>query len=433
MPYGLGALASHLPYRYRPGIGKTYHKRAGELIQYETLSSDEKQNFIFSRMKNIVDFAYKRVPFYKTYYDSCNFLTGDLKSFDDLKNIPVINKSLLQSYDLEARSTAIDNRYTVNTGGSTGQPLSFYILPDSMGHEWAHMHKVWKKLGYKSNHLKLTFVGRGDFQKAVEYDGVRHQLNVSIYENLEKIAIDLKNSKHLNKVKYLHGYPSAIYEFATYCENHDTELRDCLRKTLKGVFFGSEFPNELWRNMIEKVFCIDSISWYGHTERAVLAYEVRKKYQYKPFQTYGYAESVEIEGESNLVGTTYYNFASPLIRYNTEDQISDLIYQDGIMSRFRVAGGRQGEYIIDMAQKKIPLTGFIYGRHHKLFDFCKYMQVRQTEIGKAEILCVPNGVDLSTIDLSEQFDKGDVNIELNFVVIGQPIKTMSGKVKLLVD
>lgn len=430
IPYRLGVFLARMPYSYRPGIGSTYNRRVQDIAQYESLSLEGKQSFIFSRMKNIVRFAFENVSFYQDHYESCDFHPSQLKGFDDLKEIPIVSKSLLQGYDLEFRSALKENRYIVNTGGSTGQPLSFYILPDSMGHEWAHMHTVWRKFGYKTSDLKLTFVGRGDFKSPVEYDAVRHQLNVSIYEEFERTAWELKKSRCLSKVTFLHGYPSAIYEFALYCEKYDKELRDSLVRTLKGVFFGSEYPTEQWRDKIESVFSVDSVSWYGHTERAVLAYEKYAKYKYVPFQTYGYTE---VDEKHELVGTSYYNFASPLIRYNTEDQISEVEMDGGIMSQFVVSGGRKGEYIVDSENKRIPLTGFIYGRHHKLFDLCKYVQVRQRQMGKAEILCVANDKGLATMDLSKLFDKGDVKIQLSFTLIEQPVKTISGKVKLLID
>src|SRR5690606_8345135 len=145
-----------------------------------------------------------------------------------------------------------------------------------------------------------------------------------------------------------------------------------LSDNLEGVFLGSEYPHAHYRNVIEEVFNVKTISWYGHTERAVLAYEKNEKFKYEPFNTYGFAEAVEIDCDNyQLIGTSYYNFAPPLIRYNTNDIISDVAIEDGILKSFRITKGREGEFVIDRNNKKINLTGLIFGRHHEIFNHSK--------------------------------------------------------------
>src|SRR5690606_2531494 len=121
-----------------------------------------------------------------------------------------------------------------------------------------------------------------------------------------------------------------------------------LSRNLKGVFFGSEYPHSHYRNIIEEVFDVKTISWYGHTERAILAYEKREKFKYDPFLSYGYTEAKKVDDENyELIGTSYYNFASPLIRYNTKDIISDVESDNGILRSFKVTKGREGEFVVD--------------------------------------------------------------------------------------
>src|SRR5699024_9411455 len=101
-----------------------------------------------------------------------------LNSFSDIKSIPIVSKSILQKWDIEDRSTSKPSRYKVNTGGSSGTPFGFYIQPDSIGHEWAHMHTIWGGLDYKPSDLKLVFGGRSDLKKVVEYDVVRNHFAI---------------------------------------------------------------------------------------------------------------------------------------------------------------------------------------------------------------------------------------------------------------
>ncbi|MER2998501.1 hypothetical protein [Pontibacter populi] len=431
IPPHIGTLINKVPYSYRPGLGKIYEKRKAEIETFDTSKDVLKlKEFIFTRMYEITNYAYHNIPFYKEYYDTHNFIPASLRCFGDLQKIPIVNKGILRNYNVEQRSALRKSRYIVNTGGSSGTPFSLYIEPESMGHEWAHMHHIWGKLNYKPSDLKLVFGGRSDLKELVEYDVIRNHFAVDIYASYSDVSKKLKKVLTKYEIKYLHGYPSSIYDFAVYCRDYDTELKEKLSNMLVGAFLGSEYPQPHYRKVIEDTFGVKSISWYGHTERCVLAYEKNAPFVYAPFQTYGFTEAVESDEDHNLVSTNYYNYASPLIRYNTEDIISDLTYEGEILNSFKITKGREGEFVIDKSGKKINLTGLIFGRHHDLFNFSKFIQVKQIEKGKIEINFVSE--TLREEEAERLFDTRNLNFEVKFVKRIEPYRTSSGKINLLV-
>lgn len=431
IPPSIGQIINRIPYTLRPGLSHIYKERREEIKQFERFNLDEKKKFIYSKMGSILNHAYANVPAYKTIYDREGFHPSQFKDFDDIKLIPIINKSILKEFDLDQRSFPRKGRYIVNTGGSSGTPFNLFIEPNSMGHEWAHMHYIWEKLGYKSSDLKIVFGGRSDLSDVVEYDVVRNHFAVDIYADYKLVSQKLKKILQRYKIKYLHGYPSSIYDFALYCEQYDSELHRMLSHSIKGVFLGSEYPHPQYRQIIESVFDTKTISWYGHTERAVLAYEKNKEFNYEPFGTYGFAESLELkENNFNLIATSYYNYASPLIRYNTEDIISNVKSEDGILKSFQVTDGRSGEFVLDKNHKKINLTGLIFGRHHDLFNHSKFIQIKQIDIGKIEIHFVSDNLSLESA--KELFDSSNLNLDLVFVKKSEPVRTSSGKINLLI-
>jgi phenylacetate-CoA ligase len=424
-----------IPFSCRPGIGKIYQQRRREITCFDTLNHLRKQSFIYQRFYNIVNYAYQKVPFYRDFYNKKKFCLESLKSYDDIKRVPVINKDILKQYELDSRSVNIKNRYLVNTGGSSGSPLSFYVSSDFIGTEWAHMHFIWRKLGYDIKDMKLVFAGAGDIGGAgIKYDALRHSFFVDIFQDNRFIARKLKRILKTHKVYYLHGYPSALYEFSLFCRDKDPELCEMLKDQLEGVFLGSEYPMPLYRNTIEGTFEIPSVSWYGHTERCVLAYEKGKPFVYHPFQTYGYAESLDMgaNGVHHLVGTSYYNLASPLIRYDTEDEVNAPSVINGILESFMIRHGRAGQFILDKNAHKIPLTGLIFGRHHKLFDHCMHIQVAQERPGEALVLYVPLEHRSRLNDPASLFDKSNIAMDFTFRRLKAPVKTLSGKINLLI-
>lgn len=431
IPPGAGRLLNRIPYSLRPGIGKIYRERKNEILLFQSYTDQQKKAFILDRIKSIVTYAYKTVPFYQAYYIEKDFHPADLKDFVDISNIPIVEKSILNEWNIEERSSNRSGRYLVNTGGSSGTPFSFYIEPSSMGHEWAHMHHIWEQLGYKPSDLKIVFGGRSDVKDVVDYDVVRNHFAIDIYANYEVVAKKLKKILQKFTVKYLHGYPSSIYDFALYCKNEDPKLQIMLSKTLKGVFLGSEYPHQMYRHNIEEIFNVKTISWYGHTERAILAFERNEKFKYEPFGTYGFTEAVRSDENSYLlICTNYYNYASPLIRYNTNDIVSDIECDEGILSSFRVTKGREGEFILDRKNKNINLTGLIFGRHHEIFNFSKFIQVRQSKPGAIEVHYVSDSLPIEKA--GEFFDKKNLDLDISFIKRDEPVRTKAGKVNLLI-
>lgn len=430
IPFALGKYLSYIPFAYRPGIAFSYRNAKKEILGFEQMDQAQKENYVFKKMEFIVNHAYKTIPFYNDLYSKKGFCPEiHLKSFADIKNIPIIKKSDLLSVSLEDRSYKTAKTMIVNTGGSSGATLSFYVPSLKMGIEWAHLHTIWKKqMRYKIADLKILLVGRSAVKDKVEYDFLRNCLRVDLYSDYNAVFEKLSENYGNCTIKYLRGYPSALYELALFCKSNSNYCNQ-ITKNLKGIILVSEFPKKQQRDVIEAVFKVKTFAFYGHSEGCVIAYE-NEINNYIPMHTYGYCEVEQIDGMAALIGTNFYNTASPLIRYNTEDRIEVTNYNHNLLESFSIQEGRVGEVIIDRNDKIIPLTGLIFGRHHKLFDHCTHIQVKQTKKGHAQILYVPiNGIIAAPQLL---FDTQNIAVDFEFVQIAAPIKTENGKLKLLV-
>ena len=431
LPIWIGQAFSYIPYSIRPMVGSSYRKHLSEINMFDCMTVQEKQSYIYKKVYCIVDNAFHKVDFYKYFYSKNGFNISMLKSFDDIKRIPIVTKQDLLEYSLERRTNMAVDKFLVNTGGSSGYTLSFYVQPSQIGNEWAHIHKMWSLLGFKQSDLQLFMVGRSEVRNGVDYEFARHCISLDIYKPFSETAPLLVKKLENNPCYYLHGYPSVLSAFADYCES-DKRLLALLRGKLRGAFLNSEFPLPMYRDKIEKVFEIPTQSFYGHTERCVMAYESERKLRYIPFQTYGYAEAIPNEDRHfDLVGTSYFNFASPLIRYNTKDIIDNPEYENEILKGFDIFEGRSGQFIEDNNGRQVPLTGLIMGRHHTIFDMVSHIQVTQKEKGKATILYVPiDGKEI--INPEKMFDSSNVDVTFDFKCLLAPIRTVSGKVNLLV-
>lgn len=431
IPYPIGKFLSLVPYSLRPGVGRVYRNRRQDIDRVEALSVPERKSYVFERVKTIAVFAYRNIPFYTDLYRSCGVNPEKFSSFDDLKNIPIITKDDLQSVSLEYRSHPVAGQSLVNTGGSSGKPLDLHICPDNVGHEWAHIHHIWQRLGFSPRDVRIVFAGRSDVTNGVQYDSFRHQFSVDIYAGWEEVANKLMAVYRHTSPRYLHGYPSAIFDFVLWARDVGHPICDILVKYIDGIFLSSEFPSPQLRSDVERVLSCPSVSWYGHTERAVLAYERSEHERYYPFLSYGYAEAAETDMGLSLISTSYYNFASPIIRYDTGDLIRPAVV-DGIMESFSVSLGRNGDYIIDRKGNKVFLTALVFGRHHEIFRFSKSVQVYQKESGLATFFVVLRADFIDSKAVDGLFDLRNVDIDFSVKIVDFPLRTVSGKVPLLV-
>lgn len=422
-PMCLGLQLARIPFSLRLGSSYDSYKKLGQC------ADGIKEDTIFRSMLSIVKHAEKNIPFYKWYYDQHGFSSCCLSGFKDLTKIPILRKETLQSKDFLERIDNTQKGIITNTGGTTGQPLKVMLDSSAYSREWAHMHLIWEQLGYKTSSLKLTVRGINLEGTALQYNAIHNEVQVNAYCEFSDLIDPLYKLLSKHKVEFIHGYPSGIYELLKQLSNHTPELLELLKKNIRGVFLGSEYPAPHFRNFIERILGVPTVSWYGHTEMAVLAGERFTPFVYYPFQSYGYTEASLIKGKYHLIGTTIYNKVSPLIRYDTGDIIEPLTYQNGILESFKVSEGRTGEFVTDGTGRKISLTALIFGRHHKIFEVAEFIQVQQIKDGELTVFVTTQNESLDCIRL---FDSSGMNMNIDFVIVKQPFKTKAGKVNLLV-
>lgn len=419
------SILRYVPFSLR--LGRVYREHRKLIAWHENASKKEKRDFYYINLKSILDYAFNNIPFYKEFYSSKNYNPVSFKKLEDFAEVPILNKEILKEYSLDNRSNDMKGSIISNTGGTSGNPLDFRLDKHCFHREWAYMHKIWASLNYSYLDTKLTFRGRNIGSAPLKYNVVHNEYIVNAYLGLDKVIDSIILLTQNRDISYLHGYPSSIYEFCRFMQSNDLSSRHIFKDKLKGVFFGSEYPAPHYRSLIEKTLKVPTLSWYGHSEFAILASET-SPFIYKPQQTYGFSEAVKCidKHEYSLIGTGYYNQSSPFIRYDTGDLIRPLSENDGILESFEITEGRIGDFIVDANGARISLTALIFGRHHEAFRKADFIQVRSHSPGKAAL--VVTGCDISLAD----FDLTNTAVDFNLEIVSKPFKTISGKLPLLI-
>lgn len=412
VPYPVGRVLARVPFSWR--LGEEYKQTKQLCVESESWSSELKERYAVEHFRKIFKYAREKFPCYRELYERAGVLNLEVNSLADIAKVPQIDKQWTRRHFKEFKGV-----YRLNTGGSSGEPTAFWMDKDCWAREWAHMHTIWERLGYKYTDLKLAIRGKNLGSRPFVYNPVHNEYIINTYLNVRDYAPHLKELFAKRNPQWFHGYPSSIYQFIIECESsfgrHETAM---LFKNVRGLLLSSEYPHP---NLLQKFaeYDLKWVSWYGHSEMAVLAYADEEMVCH-PFITYGLAEVVD----GHLLGTSYHNFDMPLIRYDTGDLV------EAVSDGFKIKEGRSGDFIEDKNGKKIPLTALIFGRHHKAFDVADYIQIGQAERGTATIyVTLKTRVDG---ELERLFDLTNVDIDFQVKAVDAPIRTVAGKLKLRV-
>ena len=155
------------------------------------------------------------------------------------------------------------------------------------------------------------------------------------------------------------------------------------------------------RDFLEQTFGCRIYSWYGHSEKCILAGECEVSQEYHIFPQYGLAEIIDENGRpitepgipGRLLGTSFITFAMPFIRYLTDDWAQwaegDRCQCGRAYKRITKVSGRWNqEVIVGKSGGLIPVAAL--NLHSAIYTKIQQFQFYQDEPGKAILRIVPS-------------------------------------------
>ncbi len=390
-------------------------------------SKTQLEVYQLEKLKQLLEFAYEHSVFYKEEFDRINFNPSSLKSLEDLKQIPIIDKSVLLKENKRIQSNyKFKKLFKAETSGTSGQVLKFFRNEEwdsanraaiFRGYSWYKV-KPWEKNGY--------FWGYNIDKKAARIirflDLLQNRFRIFTYDKKE---IE-KFSKKLKKAKYLSGYSSMIYEVAKVINRLGIN-KDFSLKMVKGT---SEKIYEIYEAEVNKAFGVKMISEYGAAEAGLIAYECPEGHHMHICM-----ENVVVEEEEGeIIVTNLVSYSFPIIRYKLGDIIT-LADKD-----FRCSCGREHPLILDVVGrigKRVLGKKFIYPSLTFYYIFKNLAlndgidlnyQVIQEEKGKVLLRVEQDKPELSSSLLKEvrKYFNNDLDVE---ILWGQELLRYGGKMR----
>ena len=406
---------------YNPIFTKQYR----ELLEADLLSDVELQKKQFNLLKSTCIHAYEHTIFYRKEFDRVHFDPYRFESFEEFSNIvPTIDKNIIiDNYD-EFNSDDISDYYPATTGGSSGTRLQVNNSRETFYRENAFIYHFMYQYGYDYRKSKVLLLAGEESESLCSSSPLYGMIRIS-GRHLNQYNFS-RALRYVNRYKpdYIIAIPSAAYQFCKYLKQSELSLESKIKHT----FFRSENLNPKQRAFIEEVLKCKSSEYYGSTERIALGEELANSEGiplYRFNRLYGYTEIDSADGCS-LVGTGFINPKMPLIRYRTDDTITERL------NGYYMIEGHRNSVLVGKNGESISPEFFCH--LEETFDILEKYQLNQYEQGKALANVVPRR-ELSIEEeckIKKLFEKMAADkIQFDIRVVDDVELTPRGKFKLL--
>ena len=423
-------------------MGSTYWKIKRFIERAQWWEKDTIENWQFQSLKKIVCHAYKNVPGYRILYQEAGIHPDDLHSLSDIKYLPFTTKEMIRDNlaEFTSKNIAKHKLSYVTTSGSSGIPFGFHILKPILSIENAFLHTSWERaqwtLGNITAILQGSFVGSKEC--IYNYNNVRNILSLSGYYLTEEFYEKYVNIILKYKIKFIRAYPSTISQLAHLVLSNS----DAGRLNLKGILFSSENLYDWQQRIILEAFPgVKIFGVYGHMEKVIMAAMCEQSEHYHVWPFYGYTEVLNWQDEESstgeigeLVGTSFWNMATPFIRYRTMDTARKGKWGDRACGRqFQILEnieGRIQDTLISVTGRYIPVPSTSI--HSDIFDNVKQFQFYQDAPGNVlfKIVRKDSYTDQDTEKICSTLkQKLGEDVHLEIIFLQEIPKTPGGKTR----
>lgn len=349
--------------------GNKASKYLNFLEQSQYWSQSEIEEYQNLKLRSLINHAYLNVPFYTDLFNSLNIKPEDIQSKEDLIKIPIITKDDLKRSKGQHLASNMNKKQLVfsSSSGSTGEPFQFYKTKDSESFITAAAIRGWNWMGYNlgDSYAKISMNPRNSMIKKIQ-DFINNSLYLSSTQLIESEFSRIVEEIIKADPEYIRSYPIPIYYLASIIENQQNIYPG---KKLKAInTTGSTLLDEV-REKIEKVFNVKIYDSYS-CEGGAVFYECPTHQYYHPSQEYAIQEFIEDdytkadpEHPVRHITTDLHNYASPFIRYDTQDYVvlgdNQTCTCGRNMLNIKKIKGRDSDILITPSKKYLIVENFV--------------------------------------------------------------------------
>ena len=228
-----------------------------------------------SRLRQLLAHAAAYVPYYQKLFQTGGFKPGEVGTLADLARLPLLDKSIIRTHTEMLKSEQAQGLARFNTGGSSGEPLIFYIGRERVSHDVAAKWRAtrWWDVDIGDREIVVwgspIELGAQDGLRALRDRLFRTRL-LPAFEMSEKKLDGFLEEISITRPKMLFGYPSALSHIARHADAEGRRMDDF---GIKVAFVTSERLYDEQRQQIGKTFGCPVANGYGGRDAGFIAHE----------------------------------------------------------------------------------------------------------------------------------------------------------------
>ncbi len=298
-----------------------------EMERSEWWPTDQIRQLQIDRLRAFLCDVREHVPYYRDLFARTGFDPRDVSDLAALSRLPFLTKEVIRAQTEALKADNARGLTRFNTGGSSGEPLIFYIGNERVSHDVAAKWRTTRWWGVDIGDPEIVVwgspieLGSQDRARQMRDKLMRTKL-LPAFEmsaaNLDGFVADIRAMRP----KMLFGYPSAIAHIARHAEMRGIAMNDL---GVKVAFVTSERLYDHQRAQIEKTFGCPVANGYGGRDAGFIAHQCPSGGMHITaediiVEIIGPDDEVLAPGQSGEIVVTHLATRDfPFIRYRTGD------------------------------------------------------------------------------------------------------------------
>lgn len=238
-------------------------------------SAAELEAYRLQRLKALLEHAANRVPYYRKLFKRIGVAPTRLRTMADLASLPCLTKAEIRAHLEELKAEDAQSLARFNTGGSSGEPLIFYIGKERVSHDVAAKWRATRWWGVDIGDPEIVVWGSPIELKAQDRmrslrDRLMRTTLLPAFEMSERKLDGFVATIRARRPRMLFGYPSALAFIAAHAERRGIAMNDL---GIQVAFVTAERLYDDQRERIERVFGCRVANGYGGRDAGFVAHQ----------------------------------------------------------------------------------------------------------------------------------------------------------------
>jgi phenylacetate-CoA ligase len=228
------------------------------------------------RLRALLARAYAQSPYYREVMDGIGMDPArDVHALEDLRRLPLLDKPTIRAQSDRIRAADARDLARFNTGGSSGEPLIFYIGKERVSHDVAAKWRATRWWNVDIGDPEIVVwgspieTGAQDRMRELRDEVFRTELLPAFEMSIAKLDHFVERIR-ARRPRMLFGYPSALSHIARHARLRGQRMDDL---GIRVAFVTSERLYDEQREQIEQVFGCPVANGYGGRDAGFIAHQ----------------------------------------------------------------------------------------------------------------------------------------------------------------